>query len=280
VSQGINEQIRILPAIESERHFFAVGLEMLRANFMPRSHDAALQERECGFNRIGVDVALRVDAELVSNCLVPSIFTQMFRGASVCLPIVREQNIDILTNVLADVLFECSAPGVLGMKEPEIAAALTDTDYHFFVVVLGRLSLPPVLTANIGFVHLDFSIKHWSVDFHYRSADSMAEIPCRSVASDSERALHLASGHAFLRFAEKQHGDEPFVQGKMAVIEYSSGCDGELVVAVLAVEQLLLGLKLYDWHLAAQTLRAFRPAKPNEQLSALGIGRKHGVYIN
>jgi hypothetical protein len=27
-------------------------------------------------------------------------------------------------------------------------------------------------------------------------------------------------------------------------------------------------------------LRAFRPAKPNEQLSALGIGRKHGVYIN
>ena len=36
MSQSVDRQIGILPAIESEGYFLAVGLEMLRADFMPR----------------------------------------------------------------------------------------------------------------------------------------------------------------------------------------------------------------------------------------------------
>jgi hypothetical protein len=280
VPQSINKQIGILAAIESKGHFFAVGLEMLRADFMPRAHNAALQERECGFDRARVSVALGIDAEFVANRLVPSIFPQMLRRAPVCLPIVREKNIDIFADILTDVLFEGSALCIAGMKEAEIAATLTDSNDDFLVIVLRFLSLPPILTADVGFIHFDFAAEHRPVDFYHRRADSMAEIPCRSVASDSERALNLASGHTFLRFTEKQNSDEPFIQRQMAVIENRSSRNGELVVAILTVENLLLGLKFYNWHLAAQALRAFGPAQSDKQLAALCIGRKHGIYIN
>jgi hypothetical protein len=280
MTQGVQEQIGILPAVEAEGHFLAVGLEMLRADFMPRAHNSALEKRECGFNGIGVNVALGIDAELVANRLVPPVFSQMLRRAPVCFPIVREQNIDILADILADVLFERSALGVRGMEESQVAATLTDSDNDFFVIVFRGLSLPPILAANVSFVHFDFAAEHRPVHFDHRRADPVTEIPCCPVASDSQRPLHLTSRHALLGFAKQQGSEEPFIQGEMAVIENSSSGDGELVVALLAVKQLPLGLKLNDWHFAAQTLDAFGPAKSDKHLSALFIGREHGVYIN
>ena len=108
----------------------------------------------------------------------------------------------------------------------------------------------------------------------------MAEIPCGLVGLDSKRSLNLASGHALLGLTEQQGSEEPLIQGQVAVIENRSSGHGKLVVALLAVEKLLFSLKLYDWHLAAQALDAFGPAKPDKQLSALFIGREHGIYIN
>jgi hypothetical protein len=43
-----------------EAHFVKVSGEMLRTDFMPRSNDTALEQRECGFHGVGVDVAMRV----------------------------------------------------------------------------------------------------------------------------------------------------------------------------------------------------------------------------
>ena len=46
MSQGIHEQIGPFAAVKAKTHFFKVGREMLGANPMPSSHNAALQERE------------------------------------------------------------------------------------------------------------------------------------------------------------------------------------------------------------------------------------------
>ncbi|MGD0402321.1 MAG: hypothetical protein ABSB66_03920 [Candidatus Acidiferrales bacterium] len=269
-----------MSAIKPESHFFAVGLEMFRTDLMPRTHNPALQKRECGFNRVRISVALGVNAELVANRLVSPVLPKMLRRAPVSLPIVCEQNIDIFADILSDVLFEGSAFCITGMEEPEIAAALTDSNDDFFIVVFCRPSLPQILATNVRFVHFDFAAQHRSIDFNHSGADSVTEIPRRPVASDSERALHLASGHTFLGLAEKQGSDEPLIQGQMAVIENRSSGDGKLIVAVFAVEQLFLGLKFHDWHLAAQALDAFGPAEPDKQLSALFVGREHCIYIN
>lgn len=46
--------------VEPERHFFEVGLEMLRAQFMPATAQAAFEKRKRGFNRVGVGIAANV----------------------------------------------------------------------------------------------------------------------------------------------------------------------------------------------------------------------------
>jgi hypothetical protein len=57
VAQGIEEQIGIVAAIEPERHFFKVGLQVLRAEFVPATAQTTLEQGERGFNGIGVGLA-------------------------------------------------------------------------------------------------------------------------------------------------------------------------------------------------------------------------------
>jgi hypothetical protein len=45
MTQGIQKQIGVLPAIETEGHCAPIGRKMLRANLVPCAHDAALQKR-------------------------------------------------------------------------------------------------------------------------------------------------------------------------------------------------------------------------------------------
>ena len=48
MTQSVEEQIGILPAIETEAHLFKVRGEMLRGNLVPRPHDSALEQAESG----------------------------------------------------------------------------------------------------------------------------------------------------------------------------------------------------------------------------------------
>lgn len=280
MTQGVQEQVGFIAAIESESHFFAVGLEMLRADSMPASHDAALQERERRFDRVGVDVSLRIEAELVPDGLVPSVFAKVTGCAPVGIPIIGEQDVHILRDILADVLFEGAALGVSGVEETQIAAALTNADNDFLVVEPRAFTVPPVLTADVGFVHFDFAAQHGLVYFDHRSADAVAEIPSRFVASESQRPLNLARAHALLGFAEKQSRKEPLVERQVRVIENRASGDGELVVAILAVVESLFGFKFHDFHLAARATDAFGPAQAGEQFAALFVSREHTVYVN
>jgi len=239
MSQRINEQIGILAPIEPKGHFVAVGLEMLRADSMPRSHDAALQERERGFNRVRVDVPVDVNLELVPDGLVASSLAQMFRRAAIGLVIVGEQHVHIFAQILADEPFERPAFHVFRVEEPKIAAALPDADDNF-LLVLPATAFPDSLSADIRFVHFNFAVQHGFLCFDHCGPDAMAEIP-RGLVADSERPLNLASRHPFLRFTQQQRRHEPFRQRQVGVIEDRASRHGELIVAILAVEQFLAG---------------------------------------
>src|ERR1700687_3452391 len=67
MTQGINEQIGTLPTIKPEFHLFEIGREMLDADSVPRSGNAAFEERESGFYSIGVNISHDVDAFRVGN---------------------------------------------------------------------------------------------------------------------------------------------------------------------------------------------------------------------
>lgn len=282
MSQGVGEKVGILTAIESEGHFGAIGLQMLGAHTMPATHNAALQKREGAFDCVGMRLAaiLDVNAQTVPDSLVPPVLSQVLCRATVLLVVVGEKHVHVLRDILADVLFKGARPCVFGMEKAEIAAALANADDDFFVGVSSCPSPADVSTANPGFVHFNLTIQHRPLALNHGVSDAMAEIPSCLVASESERALNLASRHALLGFAEKQRGDEPLCQRQMAIIENRSCRHGELVVTVLAVEQLFLGLKLDSGHLAARALRASGPAEPDKQFAAPIFGSEHGVYVN
>jgi len=280
MTQSINEQIGLVAAIESERHFFAVGLKMLGADTMPTSDDAALEKRERGFNGVRVDVALGVDAEFVTDSFVPAVLADMLCCALVSAPIVGVQDVHVLADILADVLFERARLRVFGMEESQIAAALTDADNDFLVVVFCFASFPPILAANIRFVHFYFSAQHGLACFHHRGSDSMTEIPRCFVASESKRSLNLARGHALLGLTEKQRSDEPLGKRQERIVEDGASGDRELVVTTLAVIERLFGLQFGSVHLAARAAHAFGPAQLGQNLAALFIGREHLVNVN
>lgn len=57
MAQVVDEQIGVRTTVESERHFVQVGLQVLRADFVPRSDDSALEKREsCIITPISLDL--------------------------------------------------------------------------------------------------------------------------------------------------------------------------------------------------------------------------------
>src|SRR6266478_473219 len=118
MTQGIEEQIGTVAAIESKLHLFEIGRKMLGAKPMPCSHDAALEKREGGFNCIGVNVAHDVHAGTVVNLLVGCPLGFPHCGI-VCGRIVSEDYFHVLGNVLADILSERPTFRVSGMEKSE-----------------------------------------------------------------------------------------------------------------------------------------------------------------
>jgi hypothetical protein len=72
MAQSIEKQIRPLAAIEPKSHFVATGREMLRADVVPRSDDAALEEPECGFDGVSMNVTVNVHTETMIDRFMPT----------------------------------------------------------------------------------------------------------------------------------------------------------------------------------------------------------------
>jgi hypothetical protein len=56
MTQSVHEQIGAVAAVEPELHLLQVGREMLGAQLVLRAHDGALQQGECGLDRVGVEL--------------------------------------------------------------------------------------------------------------------------------------------------------------------------------------------------------------------------------
>ncbi len=278
VPQCVEEQIRILSAIEAEFHLLQVGRKMLGTHPVPRSHDAALQKRERVLDCVGVNVTFYVDLQFVTNRLVPSIFAEFGGCSAIDVEIVGEKNLYVLTDIFLNEFSQRPAFNIISVKKTQVAAALTNADHDFFVTrSASALSLRD--TADIRFVHLDFAREHRPIGLHHCVTDAMAEIP-RGFIADSDGSLNLAGRNSFLRFAEQERSEKPRFKGQVRIIEHGASGYSELVIALFAVEQFFFGFEFDGWHLAARAFRAGRPAEPSKQFAALFVGREQPVYVN
>jgi hypothetical protein len=281
MTQSINKQGGTLAAIESETHLFQVGGEMLCADAMPRSHNAALEQREGILNGVRVDISHDIDlAAMIDGLVLFCWNASAIHGVGIGHKIIRHNHVNILADVLSDELRDGSSLGIAGMKKSHFAVPLPDSEYDFFVIPARLVSASPDLSADIGFVYLYDAIEHGPCGFPHSGTDAMAEIPCGLIAADSERSLNLAGRNAFLGFTEQQGRRKPFNQGQVRIIEDRARKDGELIVTVFAVEKLLFGFQFGSVGLAAGAARSFGPAEPHKELSAFIIAAKHGLYVN
>jgi len=279
MAQGIQEQVGVLPAIEAKAHLFQIGSEVLCADAMPCADDAALEQGEGGFNGVGVNIPIHVDSVLVSDGFMAiTMNTRLHHGLWVASPFVREHYFHVRRDVFLDVLGERFGLGILSMKETQFPAALADTDNDFFALLHVLVAL--LFSTDVGLIHLDFAVQHRLIGLSHCVPDAVTEIPRRFIATDPERALNLASRHALFGFTEQKCCCEPLHEGQVRVIENRASGDRELVVTILAVEELLFGFEFDHGSLAAQAARAFREAQARQKLPALLFGRKHGIDVN
>ncbi len=285
MTQGVQEQGRTLPAIEAELHFCEIGGKMFGADLMPRSDDAALQERKRGLHCVGVDVAIDVNLALVADGFVfRAVNSSSHHSFGIGRHFVGNHHVNICAYVLRDVLGQRSTFHVAGMKESQFTTTLSQADHDFFVIVRSVPSLAGALdSADIGFIHLDGAVQHWARRFFHGCSNAMTEIPSGFVGAvvlPPDRALQLKGAHTFLRFTEQEDGKEPLLQREMGIVEDRASRDRELVVAVFAVEELFLGRQFWGWHLAARALNSSGPTQPNKQLTALFVGVEQVNNVN
>src|SRR5437016_13768633 len=98
MTQGIQEQIRVLPAIETEGHFIQIGRKMLGADLVPCSHDAALQKAESVLHGVRVDVTTNILLRSVIDGLMLRLPNRMLVG----LQAVRDDYIHVCADVFTD----------------------------------------------------------------------------------------------------------------------------------------------------------------------------------
>jgi hypothetical protein len=279
MTQGIQEQRAALPAIKPERHFVQIGGEMLCANAMPRSHDPALQERECGFYGIRVYFALHVNLATVIDSFVLCLGNSGFLHREwVGTEIVRHDYINIFGDILANVSGESSGFHIPCVKESEIAATLPNADYDFFVSSAPTNASAFMLSPDIGFVHFDCAIKHRFVSLTHSGPNAMAQVPSGFVA-DSDSALHLIRREAFAGFHEQEYRCEPSSQGQVGIVENRTSSDGEVIFALSTIELLVSLDPRYACAVASGTLDAIRPTQLNQNFPASFVGIEQALNI-
>ncbi len=67
---GVAEQEWVFAIVESPRHFVQICGEMLRGNTVPCAHNAPLEQRERGFDGVGMNVPVNITPLLVLDGLV------------------------------------------------------------------------------------------------------------------------------------------------------------------------------------------------------------------
>jgi len=213
MTQGIYKQVGTLTSVEAERHLVQVGLQVLSADFMPTSDYPALEERKCGFYRIRVNISS--EPNVLFGAMVNGLMLEPANGLWICRPFVRHEHINVGADVLLNVPRQRAALGISGMEKAQITAALPNTD-HNFLMALSPLPVAPLfLAADIGFVHLNSTVKQGLFNLFHGATYAMAEIPRGLVGTfvvAPQGALKLHGAHALLGFTYQHSSHEPLEQ--------------------------------------------------------------------
>jgi hypothetical protein len=269
MTQGFGKQVAVLSPVEAELHLRQIPGKMLGRDLVPRSHDAALEQRERRFDGIGMHVAFDVNASRMLDGFVlrPHVAEQGRRGivqrTRVTAGIVRNDHFYRAANVLLDELRQRAALNIVNVEESQIAAALPDSEHDVFVRPASALSAA-LDSANIGFVQFDRACQGRAFCRRHCEADAMAQVPRRLVAH-ADGSLELIRRHALSRLTEQQDSKKPSFEGELRIPEDRACGDAKLVMAGVADQNRAASRHIA---LAPDTFRSDGPAQTLKQVPA------------
>src|SRR5271165_82207 len=245
---------------------------MLCANTMPRSNNAALQQRESGFNGVRVHVTDGVDAILVTDRLMLCQHSGIMQSLRVALKFIGHNHVNVLRYVFANVLRQGPRLHVLRVEKAQFAAALPDADNDLFLGLgMSGLVLVAMLTrSDEGLIYFNRSAERLRVNGLHRVPDAMAEIPCGAVV-DTQHPLELVRRHSLARLTNQERSKKPLDQRKVRVVKHRVCRDGELIAARFVIAVVLIALQDagYFFSGALRAADAFRPAQPLQIIAAM-----------
>src|ERR1035441_4603212 len=173
--QGVEKQVGAVPPVKPELHFVQVGLQMLCAEAMPRSDNAAFEQRKGRFYGISVNVGSgpHILPRAMGNGLVPRFADRLAIGTV----FIGHNYVNVLGDVVLDKLRQRASLGVLRVKEAHGTSALANTENDLLVAVSepGLTHTAPVVAANVGFVNLDSTVQHGALGCRHSSTNAMEQ---------------------------------------------------------------------------------------------------------
>ena len=279
MAQGVHENVRIVPAVEAEGHLLQVGRKMLDADFVPRSHDAPFQERECGFDSVCGHIAPDVFSRTVINSLMLHF---VMRGQSevIELRFVGHNHVNGAVYVLRDEVIKFFLVKIASGNKARATSAFLESNNRDFVVNPMSASDALALAADVAFVDFDGPCKVCLslAGLSHCSADSVAQVPSgfiRTLMLSPEGTLDLRCGHSFAGFHDEQDSGKPSIQRKVCIVEDRLRSHAKLIKAFFAFKLAVTHKFKNVLAFAAQAFNTIRPAQFYQQSAALFVGRKH-----
>jgi len=228
----VKKQKRVLAIIESPCHLVQVGGQVLRADLVPCSHNSAFQEREGGFNGVGVNVPVNINpVPMADGFVLSALNASTNHGLWIGWKFVGHHNLDIGTDVFLNVFCKCAGLGIFRVEEPQFTPALSQTNHNFLIIVRRVPAFSPVLlSAYICFVHFYCAIQLGISRLLYSVTNAVRQIPSSPVV-DSEPALELIRAHSLARLAENERSKEPLSKRQVRIAEEPARRNGELLAA-------------------------------------------------
>ena len=248
---GVPKEVRVSPVIEPEGDFVQVGGQMLGADLVEGTNQAAFKQAPHVLNGVDVVVAGDFSPLLVDGFVGRNAVHFVVGGQP-----VGNHHFDVLPKVALDEFDKARAVHLGDGFKLDAPAALHHA--HHAGLPCAASGLAVAFAADERLVHFNDAVQRFGV--LHRLADAVAQIP-RRLVGDAQRAFDLVGGHAFLGFAHDIDGQKPFPERQVGIVEDVAGRDGELVAAFVAVVLAAI-LYLRDaGRLAARAADAFRPAQ-------------------
>lgn len=228
---------------------------MFRRDFMPRTNNAPLEQREGRLNGIGVNIAVSVFAGVINRAVLAAV--EFINRPRVDCGLIRHNHFHVAADVGVDNLSHGSGLGILGANQAEVAIALANADNNRLVT-----SWPPPtrFPAYIGFIYFHDSAKLLLRRLQHGRSDAVAEVP-RSFIADFKLALHLIGRHTLARLAKQIRRKEPLPERQVGIVEDRSSGGAKLVAASIAVKLIALDNAANLVGLARRADNSHRPAK-------------------